>query len=91
MKSTKILITLTGSVCFTMGALATTTAVAEDVSSKGMAPVVAQASQVAVAPAVAEISQAARAPLMTGAPVSPTLANVWEKHQCFVVLSGNCL
>jgi hypothetical protein len=42
-------------------------------------------------PVVANVSLDARAPLSAGAPARPTLADIWNKHQCFVVLSGNCL
>lgn len=91
MKSKKGFIMLTGGVCFMMGALATVTVVPDEVNSKDKAPAVAQVSQVPMTPVVANVSLDARAPLSAGAPARPTLADIWNKHQCFVVLSGNCL
>lgn len=79
MKSKKGFIMLTGGVCFMMGALATATVVADEVNSKDKAP------------AVVQVSQNAKAPLIAGVPARPTLADIWDKHQCFVVLLGNCL
>ena len=91
MKFKKGFIMLTGGFCFMMGALATATVVPDEVNSKDKAPAVAQGSQVAMTPAVANVSLDARAPLMAGVPARPTLADTWDKHKCFVVLSGNCL
>lgn len=79
MKSKKGFIMLTGGVCFMMGALATATVVTDEVNLKDKAP------------AVVQISQAAKAPLIAEVPARPTLADIWDKHQCFVVLLGNCL
>lgn len=91
MKSKKGFIMLTGGVCFMMGALATATVVPDKVNSKDKAPAVAQVSQFAMTPAVANVSLGAKAPLMASAPARSTLADIWDKHKCFVVLSGNCL
>lgn len=97
MKSIKRFITLTGGVCFMMGALATATVVADDVSANDKAPVVVQLGSVAMAPAMtkvsqnAEISQNTKAPMITDQTTSPSLANIWDKYQCFIVLSGRCL
>lgn len=91
MTSKKGFIMLTGGVCFMVGALATATAVADDVNSKDKAPAVVQVSQGALAPASVEVSRNAKAPLFAGLPARPTLADIWDKHQCFVVLLGNCL
>jgi len=79
MKSKKGFIMLTGGVCFMMGALATATVVPDKFNSKDKAP------------AVANVSLGAKAPLMAGVPARSTLADIWDKHKCFVVLSGNCL
>lgn len=91
MRSKKGFIMLTGGVCFMMSALATATVVADEVNSKDKAAAVVQVSQGAIAPAFAEVSQNAKAPLIAGVPARPTLADIWDKHQCFVVLLGNCL
>lgn len=91
MKSTKGFTMLTGSVCFMMGALATTSVVADEVNAKDKAPARVQVSQGPLAPAFAAVNQNAKAPLFAGLPARPTLADIWDKHQCFVVLVGNCL
>ena len=91
MNSKKGFILLTGGIFFLIGASASATVVADEANSKDKAPAVAEASLVAAAPAVAEINQHAKAPLIAGVPPMPTLADIWDKNQCFVVLSGHCL
>ena len=91
MKSIKGFITLTGGVCFMMGALATAAMAADDVSSNDKASAVAQASPDVMAPAVADVSLNAKPPLLADVTARPTLATIWDKHQCFIVLSGSCL
>ena len=79
MNSKKGFILLTGGIFFLIGASASATVVADEVNSKDKAPV------------VAEVNQHAKAPLIAGVPPMPTLADIWDKNQCFVVLSGHCL
>lgn len=91
MKYKKGFMLLTGGIFFLMGASASATAVADEVNSKDKAPAVAEVSEVAMAPTVASVSQDVTAPLTVGLPAKPTLAEIWDKHKCFVVLSGHCL
>jgi hypothetical protein len=91
MKSKKGFILLTGGIFFLMGASASATVVADEVNAKDKAPAVAEVSEVAMAPAVTSVSQKVTAPLTAGAPAKPTLADIWDKNKCFVVLSGHCL
>lgn len=103
MNSKKGFITLTGGICFMICASATATVVADEVSTKDRAltvveviqddkaPTVAEVSLVAKAPAVAQTSQHAMATLVAGVQPMPTLADIWDKNKCFVVLLGHCL
>lgn len=85
------LITVAGGICFMVGVLATTTVAADEVNSKDKAAAVAEVSLVAKSPGAAQARQHGKAVLSAGASARPTLADIWDKNKCFVVLSGHCL
>lgn len=76
MKPIKGFLILTGGICVLSASLSSATA---EVVTKDNTPV------------VLDVSQDSKITLVPRAPAMPTLADLWAKQSCFVVVLGHCL